>query len=190
METGYTSDIQFVMDFMKLAELFNSDKATIHQKRAMLTMEQGLYDTLPVAQSNRMSKIYSYLHDIIKKHEQILETMHKIPKQITRNISEKDEIAKDKRKDHFIIFFYSSNCGACKRVMADWNTFKDIHRDSNFTILEYDSAKPQDMETFNALHIKNVPTIVKLKLDVRTPDYLTVLGGDINIKSLLDFAHF
>lgn len=197
METGYTSDIQYVMDFMKLAEIFNSDKASVHQKNAILLMEKALYETLPVAQSNRMSRIHSHLHDIIKKHDQMLEIMHKNlnvqnmqRQQMSRNVSEKDEIAKDKKKEHFIIFFYSSKCGACKKVMADWKTFTSIHHDSNFTILEYDSTKPEDMKTFETLHITTVPTIVKLNLDVKTPDYLTTLKGDINIRSLLDFAHF
>jgi thiol-disulfide isomerase/thioredoxin len=191
-EYAYNTDIEMVMDFMRLAILFKNQNLNESDLANIIDLEQALIELLPVAQSNRMSTVYNNLTIIHKKHKKMFENRHKSNiaiashhQKINYNPLEK---ALDKRDDHFIVLFYNSLCSSCMKIMDDWTKFKQLHTRSNFTILDYNNRDPNNSSIFNRFKITHVPTIIKLRLD--SQDYMEIMQGPININTLGDFAYF
>jgi len=59
----YDTDIEMIMDFLKLAILYN--KCTnINKKSDIIILEKALIKLLPIANNERMLRIYSIITDI------------------------------------------------------------------------------------------------------------------------------
>lgn len=144
----YTTDIEMVMDFMKLALFFdktnNSNFKDNQNKKMILKLESSLLELLPVAQNNRMASIYKIL-TLIHNKQQIL---------IKPNIN---------KKSQFIILFFSSSCPASQKILNDWKQFKNQPHES-FTVIDYDGDDFSNDEIFKHFNITDVPTVIKLNL--------------------------
>lgn len=170
----YNTDIEMVMDFMKLSLIFDDDIVSHKERADILKLQRVLVELLPVAQSNRMSACYDILRKIYHKNKyEFMNPVKKIP---------------DKRNDHYILLFYKSTCPASRHIMGDWEEFKRQHMDSNFTIIEYDSMDPKNADVFAYFKVDSVPTLFKLRLD--QSDYIQKMSSNISPHTLNDFAKF
>src|SRR5579872_6688141 len=182
----YNTDIEMVMDFMKLAILFSKDEISENDKHDILLLEKSIIEVLPVAQSNRMSSIYGILSEIYRKHKMIFKSKQSLSfshmytySNINKNYDENNIMVmprifsnnntsnNDKRNDYFIILFYSSDIHNphCSKIMNDWEKFKLANSLSNFTTQQYDSMDPNNTEIFQHFDLEYVPVIIKLRLD-------------------------
>jgi len=62
----YNTDIEMVMDFMKLSLIFDDDKVSQKDRTDTLILQKSILELLPVAQSNRMSAAYDILRKIYR----------------------------------------------------------------------------------------------------------------------------
>lgn len=96
-----------------------------------------------------------------------------------------------KKEDHIIVLFYRSTCPACQKIMGDWLEFKRQHKDSAFTVIDYDSENPENKQIFQYFKIEFVPTIFKLMFDAQDKNKITTkMEGEINLANLHRFANF
>lgn len=72
-EETYSTDIEMVMDFLKLSIIFDKPKASNDNLAAILTLQKAIIELLPVAQSNRMSTIYAMMANIYRTNKRELE---------------------------------------------------------------------------------------------------------------------
>ena len=178
----YNTDIEMVMDFMKLSLLFDDSNISQDDRIDVLKLQKSILELLPVAQSNRMSAAYDMLRNIYRQNKK-----EYIQQQYTKTKTLSSPIP-DKRNDHYILLFYKSLCPACKRIMDTWGRFKHQHMSSNFTIIDYDAMDPKNQGIFEQFKIESVPTIFKLKLD--TTNYIQKMMTDITLENLNNFANF
>lgn len=62
----YNSDIEMIMDFVKLSIIFNDKTQTDSRRTEALNLQKLVLETLPVAQSNRVAQIYSKMQEIYR----------------------------------------------------------------------------------------------------------------------------
>lgn len=62
----YNSDIEMIMDFVKLSIIFNDSKQSETRRLESLKLQKAILETLPVAQSNRISQTYSKMMEIYR----------------------------------------------------------------------------------------------------------------------------
>lgn len=207
----YNTDIEMVMDFMKLAILFNNDEISENDKHDILLLEKSIIEVLPVAQSNRMSSIYSLLSEIYRNHKIIFKQSKLSSQHVTQKSNKNYNVnthtnvdvnnnnivtlprifsTNNKRNDYFIILFYNSGIynPYCKKVMNEWEKFKQSNSSSNFTIQQYDNVDLDNTEIFKHFNLEYIPIIIKLRLDAQ--NYIEKLQGDITLDKLNNFAHF
>jgi len=60
----YESDMEMILDFLKLSIVFNDKLQSEKRRSDSLKLQQAMLEILPVAQSNRVSKIYSKMHEL------------------------------------------------------------------------------------------------------------------------------
>jgi thiol-disulfide isomerase/thioredoxin len=186
---SYNTDIEMVVDFMKLSILFDKNTTSINDKQDIIKLQQSILETLPAAQSERMAAIYKMMNNIYLKNKQQAETFSQRsifttqtnPIIISRNLN--------KKADHFIVLFYKSSCPVCQSIMSTWNEFKRQHQDSNFTVLDYDINNANNVQLFKYFNILQVPTIIKLQLD-KKEGYIEKFQGTISLDSLHQFSNF
>jgi len=195
----YESDIEMVMDFMKLSLLFDNASNTIDNLITITKLQKSILEILPVAQSNRMSSIYDLLAEIYRRNKREVEDKSRstegYPKGYSKGLSlDRNNFLSDnlsnKRKDHFIILFYKSSCPQCIKINPIWNEFKMQNDLSNFTTIEYDWDDTSNSEIFRLFKIKKVPTIVKLRLDNNAGNYAEELVETVNLDNLSRFTNF
>jgi len=154
---AYYTDIQIIMDFMKLS--FVIDKSDVHQpyKKEALELQHQLLDLLPVAQSNHMSEIYKRLRRVYDINYDTLE------RQTNNN------------KAFNLILFYDSESPHYDRIASTWDRFKRMNRSNSiYGIFGYDMCdiiysekknipftkkQLKKMELFKRLAIHDFPTL-------------------------------
>lgn len=166
----YNTDIEMIMDFMKLSLLFDDENVSDKDKMDILQLQKKIIDILPVSQSNKISAAHRILEEIYQINE--------------------NELNDSKRREHCIILFYKSTCPACQRILGVWENFKRQNANSDFTIIDYDAMDPENTEIFKHFKIDSVPTIFKLKFDRKDHDFIEKLSVPITSGSLNDFARF
>jgi hypothetical protein len=62
----YNSDIEMIMDFLKLSIISNDTSQSNERRSEALNLQKAMLEVLPVAQSNRVSQIYSKMHEIYR----------------------------------------------------------------------------------------------------------------------------
>jgi len=171
-KTSYNTDIEMVMDFMRLAVLFNDRSLPETERSNILMLEKAVIDLLPIAQSHRMASIYALINKIYEK-QQSQSQSHPHPQSQSGGI------------DHFIVLFYRSTCPACQKIMNDWENFKKAPI-NGFTTIQFDGDDISNRDIFKYFKVNSVPTIFKLQLDRQ--DYIHKLEGPITYESLTRFA--
>ena len=63
----YETDIELVMDFMKLSIIY--DSTNIKNCKRIIKLQKRIIDNLPVAQSERMSSVYTLLQKIYHENK-------------------------------------------------------------------------------------------------------------------------
>lgn len=177
----YNTDMEIVVDFMKLAMLFISKDFEVTQKDKLniIELESQMLELLPTPQNERMNIIHDLMKHTLYKHKQMIQQSEK-----TNNDNETD----NKTDDKYVILFFDSNCPACKRIRPEWELFKrTLNNTMYFTILEYDNVQENE-EVFKYFKIKYVPTIMKVDIDRKKQ--IEQMKTEINLKSLLSFAKF
>jgi len=191
----YNTDIEMIMDFMKLSLIYDESKSD-KDRLDIIKLQKAILEILPVAQSYRMSTIYGLLADIYRKNKNYYiensqsASMKKsiFSHQLQRNTS---NVLQKQKEDHVIILFYKSTCPACQKIMGDWLEFKRQSNNSNFTIIDCDSDKLENKQIFQYFKIEFVPTVLKLRFDVRSADNIvTKMNETINLDNLNKFAIF
>jgi thiol-disulfide isomerase/thioredoxin len=208
----YNTDIETVMDFMKLSILFDNPKTDPNNLKTIIELQKSILELLPVAQSERMASVYTLLVEVYHQNKKDINKNVVNKNVVDKNVVDKNVIDKnvinknvvvagtkdstqtqqiDKKLYHFIILFYKSSCPACKKIMPHWNEFKrlSVLRPANFTIIEYDSDDKINAEIFQRFKIEDVPTVVKLRLD-RDSNYAEGMTDSINVNNLLKFGIF
>jgi hypothetical protein len=177
----YKTDIETVMDFMKLSILFDNPKTTTDNLENIVGLQKSILELLPAAQSERMASVYKLLVEVYRQNKKDLLGL----KEPTKSNQT------DKNLDYFIILFYKSSCSACKKIMPYWNEFKrqSMLQSTNFTPIEYDSDDTANAEIFQRFKIENVPMVVKLRLD-RNNNYAEGMVDPISVNNLLNFSVF
>jgi thiol-disulfide isomerase/thioredoxin len=181
----YKTDIEMVMDFMKLSMGFDNENISDKERYDIIKLQKAILELLPVAQSNRMSTVYGILADIYQKNK----------KEYTDRLSSHPDkhvmITTKQKENRVIVLFYRPTCPACKKIMGHWKEFKRQHKDSNFTITEYNSENPDNREIFESFEIEFVPTIFKLAFDEKDNKRIkTKMNDKIDPDSLHRFAKF
>jgi thiol-disulfide isomerase/thioredoxin len=204
----YSSDIELVVDFMKLALIFNDKKSdkSGHDKLEIINLETDILRLMPVAQSERMASVYKILKKILKKQTIIFETMHgtyidnrekdqAYHRACVKMISEEDKSSRHpqfmsklvSKDDRYVILLFDIKCPACQRIKPIWDNFRNTVKNSQFTVLEYDALE-KNIPIFEKFNVSHVPTIVKLDLTVSAK--ITELNEQITQQSLNNFAVF
>lgn len=245
----YSTDIEMVMDFMKLSLAYDDKNISDKERFDIIKLQKAILELLPVAQSNRISTIYGILADIYRKNKkeyvdhtkktlfvspphigqysqptrvpcdnkQVVQITTRAPQGLTgvlpqglirssqsqglATIPQKSinlvqpqqnhELLEKQKEDHVIALFYRATCPACQRIMGDWLEFKRQHKDSNFTVIDYDSEKPENKQIFQFFKIEFVPTIFKLTFDAQDKKKITTkMNDEINLGNLQKFANF
>ncbi|VBB17948.1 hypothetical protein YASMINEVIRUS_411 [Yasminevirus sp. GU-2018] len=215
MDDQYNTDIEMVMDFMKLAVLFDNKEINDSDKKNILSLQKSIIELLPVAQSDRMSAVYATITKIHKTQLRIFAMMptpvtqqqqtlpqiidldqrfgrvesHGVPMSSSKQLyTLQKPVPQDKTNDHFIVLFFRSSCPACKAISNDWRRFKQESVNSNFTVLEYDGDDPANMTIFKHFGVELVPTVIKLRLDQQ--NYAEKLTSQPSYESIRRFAKF
>jgi hypothetical protein len=68
---AYNSDIEMIMDFLKLSIISNDVSQSGDKRKDALNLQKAMLETLPVAQSNRISRIYSKMHEIYRLNRDV-----------------------------------------------------------------------------------------------------------------------
>jgi tyrosine-protein phosphatase YwqE len=180
----YHTDIEMVMDLMKLFLAYDRKDLSDEDKLDILRLQKLIIELFPVAQSNRMSTIYSIVTEMYRKNkkEYFEKTINNNPNQGNIN-----------KEDHLIALFYRTSCPACKNIMDVWKKFKNLNQDSKFIFLEFDSDDSDDntKRIFSYFNIEYVPTIFKIRYDAASKnDIAKKLNQSITLESLTNFANF
>jgi hypothetical protein len=191
----YSSDIELVIDFMKLALVFNdqNEEVSFDNKVEIINLETKILQLMPVAQSNRMESTYKILKQILKKQSMVLESVHSKSDQLDQSrheVYKKTDSVKllDSREDRYILLFFDTNCSACKMIKPIWNEFKESVKDQIiYTVLEYDSIM-ENNPIFKKFNVEYLPSVIKL--DLITSVKITMMKKQITLKSLSEFASF
>lgn len=215
----YNTDIEMIMDFMKLSLAYDDKNMSDNDRFDIIKLQKAILELLPVAQSNRMSAVYGFVTEIYRKNKKeyvdsvkpllitpsssiVLESA--VSPRATKILDRSQSGAKvlfDQRKesqyvqkqkeDHIIILFYKSTCPSSQRIMGDWFEFKRQHKDSPFTILDYDSNNPENIDIFRHFKVTFVPAVFKLTFDAKDKNNLaTKMKDTITHDSLHKFAIF
>jgi hypothetical protein len=185
-DKAYTNDIEMVMDFMKLSILFdkseNTQEKNIHEKlKTILEMQKSILELLPVAQSNRMASVYELMVSIYRKNKQSVNEQSKSEQTKSETLlMSKPSFANNssanknnKKNDHYMILFYDLSRPESEQIIKHWNEFKRNNSSENFSMIEYDindsslqdSIRSDNSELFSLFKIKNIPSVIKVKLD-------------------------
>jgi thiol-disulfide isomerase/thioredoxin len=181
LDKSYDTDIEMVMDFMKLSFIFDKPETSIENLKEIIKLQYSLLELLPVAQSNRMATIHNLLNDVYRKNKKELEK-RAMPCQ-------KPNLTQKKEGTQFVILFYRSSCPACKKIFPQWTEFKKRNSLENFTTLEYDNDDKSNEKIFELFKINEVPTVIKLKLD-KSANYAEILNAPIDLENLSKFSVF
>lgn len=197
MET-YNTDIEMVMDFMKLSIIFDNKKIGEMHRSEALRLQGAIIEMLPIVQSNRMEQAYGIIRKIYLANKREADS----DSSDSDDFDEFDEVEAPliskpsvpmkfaeagKSRDNFIVLFHKSSCPACKKIMPTWNQFKGMHTDNpNFTILDWDSNDPKNRGVFDYFKIEFVPTVFKLEL--LEPDIVTKLEDPITLPALTNLV--
>jgi len=190
----YNTDIEMVMDFMKLSLLFDGKDTTDTNKLHILALQKNILDIIPVAQSNRMTAINKILEPIYHMNMSEYNRVQKLNQlsnqsnKINNPIKGGDKNINSNKENQYIIMFHRSSCQACKKIWKKWTEFKNQNMDSDFTILEYDADVRTTLikEKYEQFKIEYVPTVIKLngKGDKE------ILVGNVTKNNLRIFADF
>ena len=178
----YHTDVEMVMDLMKLFLAYDKNELSDKDKYDLLKLQKLVIQLFPVAQSNRMSTIYGILTDIYRNNKK---------EYFERNLN--SELVNNHKEDHLIVLFYRTSCPACKNIMSIWENFKKLNQDSNFIFLEFDSDDSDDNTNriFSYFNIEYVPTIFKIRYDASSKEDISKkLKQSITLDSLTNFAVF
>jgi thiol-disulfide isomerase/thioredoxin len=181
----YHTDVEMIMDLMKLFLAYDNSKLSDKDKYDILKLQKLIIELFPVAQSNRMSTIYSIVTELYRKNKKDY-----LEKNITNLNPNQNNTNKE---DHLIVLFYRTSCSACKNIMDIWENFKNLNQDSNFIFLEFDSDD-SDNDTkriFSYFNIEYVPTVFKIRYDaISKHDIAKKLDKNITLDTLNNFAIF
>lgn len=168
----YLTDVELVSDFMNLALLYDNNKSTKNEKQEILTLEKEIINLLPIAQSNRMTTIYSLMNEIYKLHAN-----EKI-EQLNDNANTNDEIL----KDYYLVLFYD------RQIPSVWSKFEQfVNKNKIINTKVYDKNDPRNNELINYLNINEYPYVAKLQLDGSTQDYLIKMNKSLTLNNLTEF---
>jgi len=159
----YYTDIQIIMDFMKLSWIIDDKSIDIEYKREALKLQKGLLRLLQVAQSNRIAMIYKKLHTVYMINQD--------------TIGQK----KNNNLNYNIILFYDSECPSYKKMSEVWDNFKSINIDNNlYGIVDLDirdiiysekkniqltQKQMRNKELFKRFNIQKTPTIAAVNMN-------------------------
>lgn len=164
----YKTDIELVMDFMKLALAFDKPNVSQKQRKVLLDLQQKILELLPVAQSNRMEAVYKMMEVAYRINtDTYAQTVSSV---LPTTLDEKE-----KTEEHAIVLFYRSSCPACQSILPIWKEYKSQNISSPFTIAEYDADEPSNASIFRRFNISAVPTVLKLRI-----------GRELNVEKLKD----
>lgn len=160
----YYTDVQIIMDFMKLSFIIDDVSIHIDYRNNALELQKGLLDLLQVAQSNRMAEIYKKLNIVYTINQETLGKQQP-----------------DDNLKYNLILFYDSQCPRYKRMVNDWKKYKSSYQNNLiYNILDYDirdiiysekknipltEKQLKKRELFNQFKIRESPTIVSINLD-------------------------
>lgn len=186
----YNQDVEMVMDFMKLSILF--DSSTDEECIDILKLQYGILELLPTAQSNRMGSIYEILGEIYTKNKNECKNRIKDDQKTANGL---DTIPYETNKDdNYIVLFYCSLCKRCNKIMNDWNKFKEMNKEANFTVKEFDKNTLNDGgKMFNYFEVNDdmIPIVYKFRLGENDNNKCyEIMDNEVNLLNLTHFANF
>jgi thiol-disulfide isomerase/thioredoxin len=187
-----------------LADIYRRNKTEIvnHTKKPLFASssrnlmfdkqsDQNVQIPIPNTYESTAHKSYvqsPYMQISTRQHQRFNE----IPSRSTmlENIPDR-QVLKNQKEDHVIVLFYRSTCPACQKIMGDWIEFKRQHKDSNFSLIDYDNDNPDNKQIFQYFKIEFVPTIFKLTFDALDKNKITTkMNSEINLANLHSFVNF
>lgn len=180
---SYYTDIQIIMDYMKLAFIIDKQDIHIPDKKEALELQKKLLDLLPVAQSNRMAEIYKRLHNVYDINYDTLERLT------------------NGSKAYNLILFYDSGCSHYDRIASTWDAFKSTNRgNSIYGIFSYDmrdiiysekknipltKKQLKKIELFKRFEIEDFPTLACVDMNNGMG---RIMRSDITLERIDEFV--
>jgi hypothetical protein len=183
--TQYNTDIQMIMDFLKLSFIIDDPKIGMNHKKQSIELQKALLELLPVAQSHRISAIYDILHKIYISNTDMIQNSEIVGGNVVQLGDNLIQLGDNlvQSNDNYLVLFYDSICSQCQKILPVWNEFKQSQIDLiNYQLIDYDIQNSLNRQIFDHFDIGAVPTIYRLNL--ASPNYKTEINVPITIDNL------